>query len=182
MPGGSVRRPENEPAAPVEIPTPQEAVALVVRTRRKLSELPDVPKTMNAVGAVLSYTLFGLDTQEIAIALSITVHQVERIKALDAYDKMYQAVASTILEAEADDVRDVFRQHSKTAASVLVEALHMGTRGEKMMAAKDFLDRAGHRPADIVEHRHQMTGGLSIEIIHRDENDKPPTIDMEVEI
>jgi hypothetical protein len=49
-----------------------------------------------------------------------------------------------------------------------------------MFAAKDFLDRAGHRPADIVEHRHRMDGGLTIEIIRKDKDDVAPMIDMEI--
>ena len=43
----------------VEVPTAQEAVRIVTAARRKLSELPEVPRTMNAISVVLSYTLFG---------------------------------------------------------------------------------------------------------------------------
>tara|TARA_R110000803_G_scaffold118785_1_gene187133 strand:- start:508 stop:705 length:198 start_codon:yes stop_codon:yes gene_type:complete len=37
----------------------------------------------------------------------------------------------------------------------------------QLAAAKDILDRDGHRPADIVEHRHTIEGGLQIEYVDR---------------
>jgi hypothetical protein len=49
-----------------------------------------------------------------------------------------------------------------------------------MAAAKDVLDRSGHRPSDVVEHRHRMDGGLVIEIVKRD-GAQMPVIDMESE-
>jgi hypothetical protein len=45
-----------------------------------------------------------------------------------------------------------------------------------MTAAKDVLDRAGQRPVDIIEHRHKMEGGLTIEYV--DKKDDIPTIDI----
>jgi hypothetical protein len=93
---------------------------------------------------------------------------------------MHESVLRSILDAETDVVRDIFKQHSRMAANVLVDSLHNGARSERMFAAKDFLDRAGHRPADIVEHRHRMDGGLTIEIIRKDKDDVAPMIDMEI--
>ena len=180
-PGGRVEQPRTIPPNLIEVPTHKEAQQLVVNTRRKLADLPDVPRTMNAVSVVLSYTLFGLDEQEVALAINGTEAQVKRIKESAAYQDMHETVVRSILDAETDVIRDIFKQHSRRAANVLVESLHNGTRTEQMFAAKDFLDRAGHRPADIVEHRHQMDGGLTIEIVRKDENDKPPLIDIEVE-
>jgi hypothetical protein len=48
-----------------------------------------------------------------------------------------------------------------------------------MAAARDILDRSGHRPSDVVEHRHRMDGGLVIEIVRRDA--VLPIIDMDKE-
>ena len=48
--------------------------------------------------------------------------------------------------------------------------------GTRMAAAKDVLDRAGHRPADVIEHKHSLEGGLTIEYI--DHKDEIPTIDI----
>jgi hypothetical protein len=48
--------------------------------------------------------------------------------------------------------------------------------GTRLGVAKDVLDRAGHRPADIIEHRHKMEGGLTIEYVEK--KDDIPTIDI----
>ena len=47
----------------------------------------------------------------------------------------------------------------------------------RMTAANNILDRAGHRPADIIEHRHKVEGGLTIEYI-KNEEQNIPTIDI----
>jgi len=133
---------------------------------------------MNAVGAVLSYTLFGLDDEEIAIATKLTVEQVGRIKMGDAYTHMHEQIVRTVLDSETDVVRELLAKNAKRAASTMVEALDAGNRADRMAAAKDILDRSGHRPADVVEHRHRVDGGLVIEYVRRD-GDKVPTIDME---
>jgi hypothetical protein len=165
----------------VEVPTNREAQELVINARRKLADLPEVPRTMNAISVVLSYSLFGLDDMDIALAIGSTETQVAKIKESAGYKTMHESVLRSILDAETDVVRDIFKQHSRVAANVLVDSLHNGQRTERMFAAKDFLDRAGHRPADIVEHRHRMDGGLTIEIIRKDSKDEPPVVDMELE-
>ena len=174
MPGGEVV----DSRRMVEVPTHAEARRIVVSARRKLNDLPEVPRTMNAVGAVLSYTLFGLDDEEIAIATKLTVEQVGRIKMGDAYTHMHEQIVRTVLDSETDVVRELLAKNAKRAASTMVEALDAGNRADRMAAAKDILDRSGHRPADVVEHRHRVDGGLVIEYVRRD-GDKVPTIDME---
>ena len=163
----------------VEIPTHREAQRIITQTRRKLVDLPEVPKTMNAVGAVLSYTLFGLDDEEIAIATGLTVDQIGRLKCSDPYTQMYDGVVRTVIDSETDVVRELLAKNAKDAAKVVVDAMHNGSRADRMAAARDVLDRSGHRPADVVEHRHRMDGGLVIEIVRRGSGDNVPTIEME---
>lgn len=162
----------------VEIPSNAEARELVVRTRRKLSDLPDVPRTMNAISVILTYTLFGLDDTEISIATNLTVDQISRIRSNEAYTRMHETVVSSILDAESDDVRDIFRQNAREAANVFVHAMKSDKLGVKMNSAAQILDRGGFRPVDVIEHRHQVNGGLRIEIVKKDAD--TPTIDMGV--
>lgn len=164
----------------VEIPSNHEAQRLIMQTRRKLSDLPEPPKTMNALNIVLTYTLFGLDDTEIAIALGMTESQITNIRTLEAYNTMHTAVVRNIMDTETEDVRDIFRQHARTAARVLVDGLHNGNRGDRIVAAKDFLDRGGHRPSDVVDHRLRVDGGLVIEIVRRDASVQVPTIDVQL--
>jgi len=181
-PDGRVVPPGGQPPEPkiVAIPTHDEARALVVSTRRKLSDLPDVPKAMNPISVVLSYALFGLDNEEIALATNLRVSQIASIRMSDAYRSMHDTVVSTILHAESDDVRTMFTQHSRAAARQMADMLTSPNASIRMAAAKDILDRGGHRPADVVEHRHAMSGGLTIEVVRKDDT-SPPIIDMSTE-
>jgi hypothetical protein len=180
-PDGSVGD-ENDAPKPtmVEIPSGPEAQRIVTAARRKLSELPEVPRTMNAISVVLSYTLFGLDDEEIAIATGLSVDQIGRIKVGDPYTQMHEAVVRTVLDSETNVVRELFIKNARNAAQVVVRAMEEGTRSDRMAAARDVLDRSGHRPADVVEHRHRMDGGLVIEIVRRDAA-QMPVIEMEPE-
>lgn len=162
-------------------PSATDAQSYEVHTRRHLKEIPDTIRNANACALVVSYVLFGLDDFEITQALSITDEQLERIKDSETYVFIHQAVVRSVLDAETDNVRDIFRQHAKTAAHVLVDTLHNGTRGERTSAAKDFLDRSGHRPVDIVEHRHRMEGGLVIEVVKKNRDDQAPVVDMDLD-
>lgn len=182
-PGGRVVRPGDTQggAAFVEIPTHREAQRIITATRRKLSDLPEMPKTMNAVGAILSYSLFGLDDEEIAIATGLSMDQIGRIKVSDPYTQMHETVVRTVLDSETDVVRDLLSKNATRAASVMVDALDAGSRSDRMAAARDILDRSGHRPADVVEHRHRVDGGLVIEYVKRGVSDVP-TIEMERDI
>ena len=177
-PGGRNLRPDREDEF-VEVPTQREAQRIVTQTRRKLSELPEVPRTMNTVGVVLSYTLFGLADDEIAIATGLTLDQIGRIKMSDPFTQMHDAVVRSVLDAETGVVRDLLQRKAYDAAQTMVAALAEGTRADRITAARDILDRSGHRAADVVEHRHRMDGGLVIEIVRRDTT-AVPTIDMEV--
>ena len=179
-PGGrteSVARSEPEF---VEIPTHAEAQRIITATRRKLADLPEMPRTMNTISVVLSYSLFGLDDEEIGIATGLGVEQIGRIKMSDPYTQMHEGIVRTIMESETTIVRDLLAQNARSAAMVVVDSLSAPSRADRMAAAKDILDRSGHRPSDVVEHRHRMEGGLVIEIVRKDAN-ALPVIDIDKE-
>lgn len=183
-PNGDIVDPEEEALRDklISIPTNREAQQLVTAARRKLADLPDVPKTMNTVSVILSYSLFGLSDTEIALATGFTEDQIGTIKMNDAYEQMHRMVVENIIEADTDNIRELISRQSKTAVQQLVTTLTTSPSEDNRIAvAKDLLDRAGHRPADVVEHRHKMDGGLTIEIIHKDKTNVMPVIDLEVE-
>lgn len=167
--------PVNEPA--FEMP---DAPLPVVETQRSLDDLPDAPRVINAVCVALGYKLFGLGNEDIAHATGASLATIERIVESAAYEEMHQVIVRGVLDAEASAVRDMFQQYSRDAVGVLVETLKNGRRADRVSAARDLLDRAGHRPADVVEHRHRMDGGLTIEVVRRDGRADVPTINMEV--
>ena len=76
-------------------------------------------------------------------------------------------------------VRDMFVDHSRSAANIVVNTMNNPEIGinTRMSAANNVLDRAGHRPVDVVEHRHRVEGGLKIEYVKK-EDQNIPTIDI----
>lgn len=154
------------------------AHVLPVRVRRKASDLPAPPQQMHTIAVVLAYTLYGLDEEEICRALKIGTPIIGKIKDSDPYKQLHHAITRAALEQETDAVRDIITRSAKRAALTVVDSLDAGSRGDRMAAARDILDRSGLRPADVVEHRHRMDGGLTIEIVKRDDNRDVPTIDV----
>lgn len=173
MPGGEIS--DSRLIAPDE---PAEFV-MPSKVRRKVSDLPAPPSQMNSIAAVLAYVLYGLDDEEIAIATKLTLAVVKRVRACDPYKQMYDAIVRAALDQETDGVRDILTKSARRAALTVVDGLDAGSRADRIAAAKDILDRSGLRPADVVEHRHRMDGGLVIEIVKRDDSAQVPTIDME---
>jgi len=159
--------------------TEEEKTETRVITRRTESDLPAPARQMNAVAVVLSYTLFGLDDDAICSTSGLGPKQVAQIKQTDSYRQLYDAIVRAVLDSETDVVRELLSKNAKRAARTMVDALDAGTRADRMAAARDILDRSGHRPADVVEHRHRMDGGLVIEVVKRDDGKLLPTIEVE---
>jgi len=181
FPNGRIARPnEAEPEDIVRDETP-DPVRLVTSKRRKASELLEQPRVMNAISVVMAYSLFGIEDTEIAELTNLDEVQIVKLRKSDAYTSMYDGVVANVMDAESRHVRGLFQKHARTAAGVLIDTLHNGTRPERFTVARDLLDRAGHRPSDVVEHRHSMDGGLTIEIVRKDSEKSAPTIDMETE-
>jgi len=161
----------------VEVPNARDAQRQVVATRRRLADLPDVPERMNTLSVVLTYELFGLFPNDIAIATGLTLDQVAAIMMLDAYLDLRASVVDGIVEKDAETVRDVFMQKSLRSASRIVELAESNRPDIALAASREVLDRGGHTVKQIVEHHHKMEGGLKIEIIKRDNTQEVPTID-----
>ena len=162
----------------VEVPTAAAAQRSVVGVRRRLIDLPDIPERMNTLGLVLSYELFGLFPNDVAMATGLTLDQVTNIMMLDAYNDLRTKVVDGIVENDAQSVRDVFVQKAQRSAERIVELADSGRPDIAFMASKEVLDRSGHTVKQIVEHQHKMEGGLVIEVIKRDNSKDVPTIDI----
>jgi hypothetical protein len=164
----------------VEVPTQTEAQRLVVNARKKVADLPALPDSMTPIAVVLAYSLFGLDDDEIAIATKLSVKQIINIKMQPAYETMFENVVQQVMHAETDNVRNMFIQNSKKAAKRLMQlAEDSDSAMVSLMAVKDVLDRAGHRPADIVvENRQKTENELRIVFVKKDDSPQVPVIDI----
>jgi len=161
----------------ISIPTNVAAVNKITAVNATIESLPDVPKNMNIVSVILSYTLFGLSSTDIAIILDTTVEQVENIKISTVYEQFSSKIVETLVKTTQQDVRSIFSQHAHNAATKIVNLVDSDNESISLAASKDLLDRDGHRPADVVEHKHSMEDSLEIIHITKDEtkeNNLPP--------
>jgi hypothetical protein len=149
------------------IPSASEAQAIVAKTRRSIADLPMPSNQMNALSLVLFYKMYGLSNNDVAITVGISLEQVKNIQALEQYKNLFADIQKSVLEHEADDIREFFKQNAKGAASKIVEIAQEDEGVLGFKASQDILDRAGHRPADVVEHRHTMENSLRIEYIDK---------------
>jgi hypothetical protein len=162
----------------VEVPNLQQIKREITASRKRISDLPLPPGQMNTLSVILSYSLQGISDKDISNVLSIPLEQVEAVKQSDAYSELQTTIVKSILESDSEDVRNLFVQYSHLAAEFMVGVVASNEVGigTRMSAAKDVLDRAGQRPVDVIEHRHRMEGGLTIEYVEK--KDDIPIIDV----
>lgn len=174
---GKVLKDRKSRSGMIAIPSASEAQAIVARTRRSVAELPLPTGQMSVIGLTLFYTMWGLSNQDIAVAINLTVEQIANIKKLPEYTTAQDDVKNAVLEHETADIRTFFQQNARIAAENILEAADEGgVLGFK--ASQDILDRAGHRPADIVEHKHTMQNSLTIEYVRKTEVKDIPLINV----
>lgn len=149
----------------IEIPSHSEAQQLVVGTRRKLADLPLAPKAMNAVALVAMYTVLGLEDDEIGVAINLSADRVRAIKETPAYRETQENAKTSLVEANKTKVRGIIEEAAEKAARRMIEISEDGEDQIAVVASKDILDRAGHRPADVLEVRKSVLTGLRIEVI-----------------
>jgi hypothetical protein len=165
----------------IDVPTHRDAQRQVISVRKRLADLPEVPEKMNIIAVVAAYYMFGLNEYETALAIGCTERQVTNIRMTEAFTSLIDAMTSNIVESQQDDVRTLIAGQARSAVNVMVSA--MGSENEQVavVAAKDILDRAGHRPVDVVEHRHRVEGGLTIEYVKKGGDDGMPTLELDAE-
>lgn len=176
LPDGTVRKAHREKV--IEVPTNTIAQQIVTNANKRIAELPTLPSHMNTLNVVLVYSLWGLVDDDIAMATGLSKAQVARIRAHEAYATLQRDIVQSILKSDQEDIRNAITQHSREALDTQVELMRDSDDDKVRFAASNsLLDRAGHRPNDVVEHRHTVEQALRIEVIRRDQTgDGIPTL------
>ena len=160
----------------VEVPTAVDAQREIVSARLRISDLTVPPEQMNTLSVILSYSLQGVANNDIATLLHIDEDWVANIKASDGYKELQTTIIKNIIESDLSDVRNLFVEHSRGAADIMLGLLGSKSESTRGSAAKDILDRAGHRPVDVIDHRHTLEGSLVIQYVEPTKD--IPTIDI----
>ena len=161
----------------VEVPNTEQIKREIVASKKRISDLPVPTAQMNTLSVIISYSLFGISDEDISNTLLIPIDQLKVIMASDEYRGLKETFVQNIVESDLSNVRSMFVQNSHKAAQTMFNLLDSDSEATRGSAAKDVLDRAGQRPVDVVEHRHKMEGGLTIEYIEK--KDDIPTIDVD---
>lgn len=148
--------------------------------RRSIMDLSLTAQQLAFVNNVLVYSLWGLPDDEIMMQCQCTLEQLNHARNLEDYTRIKESLIQGLQASLMQDVDNVFAMAAPKAARSLVRNLKAKSPDIRMSAMKDILDRAGHRPADRVEHMHNIGDGseLVIRVIKQDEANAIPTIDL----
>jgi len=173
---GQVIREKKEsvrPSSTISAPTANEMITT------RLSDLPIEPKRMNGIAAMIVYRLLGMPDSDIAEALGTDIEKIKAIGEARLFSDLFTKVSNQVMDLNSESIRIRFAAMSQDALNKVYEIMTDSDDKNALKAAQDILDRAGHRPADIIMHQHTMEGGLKIEYISRKVDAQIPVIELE---
>lgn len=158
------------------------SISIQPLARRSLLDITLTHQQMAVVNNVLVYTLWGLPDDEIATMCKCTVDDVDSVRELREYQRMHDALVEGIRHNYLSSVQGVLDNASLSAASVVVNTLKSKSSRMQLEAAKDILDRSGHRPSDRVDMNFNLVGGedgLIIRVLRETGSKSIPTLDLD---
>jgi hypothetical protein len=163
-------------------PTPVAQVDTIIPTvRRSIHDLKLNRHQMAVVNNVLVYTLWGLPDDEIAIQCDCTAYDVEAVRELQEYNSMHDALVGGLRASYSSTAQGIISNAATQAANTVVHVAKNGKGRMQFDAARDILDRSGHRPADRAALSFNLeTGGddLIIRVVRESEKPRVPTLDL----
>ena len=163
--------------ARVEVPSNSQAQQLVTSTRRKLADLPVLPKQMNSFAVLLVYTLSGLTDAEIATATGMSVAQINKLREHTAYVQLEGFVVEAVQQQSKTAVTGILVEKEVRAATRVGELIDSADERIALAASNSVLDRRGHVPKQQLDINMEMRKTFRIEYVDR--RLEPTTIDME---
>lgn len=162
--------------------TPPDAGTIVPLARRSVHDLTLNAPQMAVVNNVLVYTLWGLPDDEIALQCNCSVDDVETVRGLREYNTMHDALIAGMRASYTSSAHGIISKHAVSAASVVANTLKSSNKRMSFDAARDILDRSGHRPADNAGISIHMNSGkddqLVIRVVRESERPHIPTLDI----
>ncbi len=115
----------------------------VTQTKRRLEDLPTDARQMNAVCAVLGYTLMGIGDDDIALAMRVDIEQIESLKSSDPYRRAQDMAVESFIAGQQTKAIGILSNAATTAASALVTGLKDKNMSNRIRAAESVLTRNG---------------------------------------
>src|SRR5690348_11660115 len=151
LPDGRVLKDPKARAAETRALVPAFAASDYKASRqRSIKDLPGSPGVMNAVAAVMVYTILGISDREISDILRITPDQVREVKKHTAYSDTFEVVKAEFINENSELLQSRIAAYSHAALDTVANLMAEGEMDAiKLRAAQDILDRGGARPADM---------------------------------
>jgi hypothetical protein len=156
----------------IALPSKEEAAQKVHNLIKKVSDLPAPPDLSNPIAVVLSYELFGLSVEETALAMSVSLQSVNRIKATEHYSQFKQAVLTRLKDTTTDTVTKLFEEKAEGAARRITDLVDSPSGIISLSASKIVLEKA--RGAQTQD---PMKNGLQIVIYNNNSPDHSTVIE-----
>lgn len=174
-PDGRVLQERSPPhATRVEIPTRSQAQRIVTNTRRKLADLPALPKQLNALSAVLVYSMSGLSDEEISAATSLPISQIAGIRNTPAYCVLENNVIAAVRDSFTNEAADVLVRARIKAAEKLESHLDSDFDAISLRAAEAVLSK--HADA-VTNTKSSSMDALLIEVVDK-RNSALPSLNL----
>lgn len=136
------------------------------KRRRNLNELPANANIMNACGAVMLYTMFGVGDREIANALKCSVVEVEEIRAHSAYSEYLELIGNEIISAESENITHRIAAYAHGALDTIAHVSRNGkAETNRLRASIDLMDRSGFNPKMVADKQVSLKNVLRIQVL-----------------
>lgn len=157
-------------------------VTFRAKRRRNMNELPGQANIMNAVGAVMLYTFFGVGDREIAIALKCSSQDIEEIRAHTAYAEYLELIGSEIISAESENITHRIAAYAHGALDTVAHVSRNGkSETNRLRASIDIMDRGGFNPKMVAEKQVSLKNVLRIQVLDEYGQGKSMNIEINTE-
>lgn len=153
------------------------------KRRRNMNELPAASNMMNAIGALMLYSFFGVGDREVANALKCTVVELEEIRKSAAYSEYLDLIGSEIITADSDNIAHRIAAYSHGALDTIATvSAHGKTETNRLRASMDLMDRGGYAPKAVAEKQIALKNVLRIQVLDDLGNGKDLNIQLTTEV
>ena len=153
------------------------------KRRRNMNELPAAPNMMNAIGALMLYSFFGVGDREVANALKCTVIELEEIRKSAAYSEYLDLIGNEIITADSDNIAHRIAAYSHGALDTIATvSAHGKTETNRLRASMDLMDRGGYAPKAVAEKQISLKNVLRIQVLDDLGNGKDLNIQLTTEV
>ena len=152
------------------------------KRRRNMNELPGQSNIMNAVGAVMMYTFFGVGDREIAQALKCSSQDIDEIRNHSAYSEYLELIGTEIISMESDNVTHRIAAYAHGALDTIAHVSRNGkVETNRLRASIDIMDRGGFNPKMVAEKQVSLKNVLRIQVLDEYGSGKSMNIEINTE-